>query len=306
MSDTVKVMNSVKEALLSTTKIQINRIFTGEYNIAFKLENENIQFNYSLTKNQLFILLRMSLFHLLQFVENGTLTDENNQNCRIIIISLLHIINNDLSNEIEFLKECINSIFTNPLILRYFLPIYRKKKNPIEEMFMETFYKICETLKDFNQDFRNILTIHLYKEKFINLLKLNVEKCKNREKTKEILRGEFLRILPFNDKEIVELIGIIMELPKEKFVSLDKFSIWGNTIANLITCLVENEISFGTINVDILKKLFTTLSELKKMKIDTITWDESLFKYLQRFPHNIGDIDKSLYLKLYYLNFFFL
>lgn len=297
MCDSMKVMNSVKDASLSTTKINVKKIFTGDKNIVFKFENEDIQFNYSLTKNQVSTLLRMSLFHLLQFCEKETLTADNNHNCRIIIISLLHITNDfDCENEFKFLEECANSILKNPLVLRYFLPVY-KKKNVIEEMFTDTFLKICETVYSFNKDFRSDI-IHLYKDKFNSLIKTNVEKCKTKEKMKGMMKVEFFKILQFSAAEIVDLIKIIMELPIDRFFASNKtcMSVWGIAISSLINCLEKNNLSDNVtpMDVDLLKKLFSTLIVMKS-KIDTVSWEESLCKYLQRFPHNIGDIDKSLY-----------
>lgn len=291
MSDksSVKVMNCVKDALLSTTKVDINRLFKGENNVSFKLENENININYSLTKNEISTLLRMALFHLLRFRQNGTLNNDNNYNCRTIIVSLLHI-SNDLEKKID---ECVNCIFKNSSVLEYFLPVY-KKKNIADELFIDTFLIICQTLCDLNQDFQNNTTINLYKEKFFNLLKASVEKCKTSGKTKELVRGEFFKILPFNPVEIVDLISMIMELPAEKFFSSNKTSMstWGITISNLIDLEVEKQSI--PLDIVVVKKVFSILSVLNST-IDTITWEKCLCRYVEKFPHSIGNIEKGLY-----------
>lgn len=290
MSDksSVKVMNCVKDALLSTTKVDINRLFKGENNVSFKLENENININYSLTKNEISTLLRMALFHLLRFRQNGTLNNDNNYNCRTIIVSLLHI-SNDLEKKID---ECVNCIFKNSSVLEYFLPVY-KKKNIADELFIDTFLIICQTLCDLNQDFQNNTTINLYKEKFFNLLKASVEKCKTSGKTKELVRGEFFKILPFNPVEIVDLISMIMELPAEKFFSSNKTSMstWGITISNLIDLEVEKQSI--PLDIVVVKKVFSILSVLNST-IDTITWEKCLCRYVEKFPHSIGNIEKGL------------
>ena len=295
-------MNEVKKALLSEDKIQVNNLFTGEKTLAFKYGKEDFILNYSLTRYQVITLLRMSLFHLTQYIEKKTLTEQKNCNCRLIIISLLHIAKDLEPENEEFLKECTNSIFKNPLILTNFLPVY-KKKDFIEKMFTDTFLEFCITLHSLGPKCLCIETVNPYKEKLIAQLKSTAEKCKTKDKIKQCVKAEFFEVLQLNLTEMINLLKVIMELPVNKFLSADKtcLSVWGVIVPKLIeACLQGNSISHRNIfplDVDIFKKLCSYLVDLKASKVDIGLWETSLCKYLQRFPHNIGNLDKSEYFK---------
>ena len=295
------IMNEIKKALLSESKVNINNLFTGDRTVAFKYVNVEIKINYSLTKYQAVTLLRMSMFHLLQYVEKSTLTEYNNYNCRIIIISLLHMAKDlESENEVTILKECANSIFKNPLVLQNFLPVY-KKKDFMKKSFTDTFLEICLTLYNLNKECMCFHINNVYKEKLISQLKSAREKSKSKEKIKESIIAEFFEVLQLTASEMIELLEIVMELPSNRFWSPEKtsLSIWGIVVPKILEACFQlnyfSDRSLFPLNLDLFKKCLTYLVQLKACKIDTVLWESIICKYLKRFPHNIAYVDKSKY-----------
>ena len=259
--------------------------------------------NYTLTKFEVKVLLRMIIFYLSQLLRKPNANHESTSGLKQFLLSILKVAK-EIEHDCEYLlADCAKLIFNHPIILQYFKGIYKNKNSP-EYIITTLLIEVCKVYFNFGK--QNLL-VHLmqpYQEKFIMQIKSNVKKYKKTEMKKEIKAEiELIEILQLNIERVADLISTIMTLTKEKFLTLDKskLSIWGNIIPKLLNQFSseksQNKLdSFVTIQENLLKKLFYYLIEFKiTYKQKTNVWEHSLYEYLLKFQHSISVIDESKY-----------
>ena len=300
------IVSKFSKALLSTEAIEIDTIFQGNRKVEFNYEEKKISLSHELCEYEVAVLLRMTLFYLTQFMPRDELTKEKFEKYKTSIITLLNIAK-DVGGveDSTFIGECSQTIFFNPAVLQFFSP-FCKAKSMVEKIVTTGLLDICRVAIDLNDETMVKKLFLPYKNKLMMQLRSVIRKCKDGGKMKNSLSLiEFIEVLRPGIEDVVEVLGSVMELPKESFLADDKNSlaIWGVVVPKLIALLADKE-KYPTeskmLDPNFVKKVVSYLTQLKinhKLVLDE--WETSLQKYLECYPHNIAGVTGRKFFFLY-------
>ncbi|XP_012278213.1 nucleolar pre-ribosomal-associated protein 1 [Orussus abietinus] len=296
----------LSKALLAQSRIKLSEILNEGKSLSFKCEEEEVEFSSSFTPFEFLSTLRMTLFTLIQLAQRGSLSEEQSYNCKVAILALLRVAEDTKGKEApEFISECLKLIFRHPVLLQYFSPI-NSKKDSMEKRITEIIFHVCSKASDMVEPPVSSELFLPFKQKLIEQLVHAInDSTKGGKRKKSSIAADFINILQLTTEDVTELFKNIIQLPAEKFLAEDvsQFSMWGVTIPKLLDILSRKESSetkqFIALDIQPVGKVFAYLVRLKKIaKADLELWEDSLYKYLQRFPHNIEGVGTNAFKSL--------
>lgn len=305
MNSTCK-LNSV---LLSNDKLQINEIFDGKNTVTFQYNGEEITIHHSLSAYDITHLFKMTLFYLVQFTKRGSLTKIQTDKCKILLISLLYVAKNNLTDS-KLVEKCATFVFTHPIILHYFSPFHHKSKDSIKSMITLVIADVSKAMIHLCKecDARNLF-LH-FKNKLILLLCKMIDKRKKRDKINNVKTiTTVLKSLQLTSQNVVHLLKKLINLESAMFIANDEknLSLYGYIAPELLEIINSNEVQsersvFFELDAEFVQHLCSHLLFLKSHMVnDFEMWEISLYKYLSKFPFNIADIDASKFIIIYYI-----
>ncbi|XP_068980001.1 nucleolar pre-ribosomal-associated protein 1 [Bombus flavifrons] len=303
---TMTLLCKLNLVFLSDTKLQMNQIFNGSNIITFQYNEESITIHHSLSTYEVAYLFKMTTFYLVQHTKKSVLTKVQYDNYRCLLMSLLYIAKDSVDSVI-FLEECAKSIFTHPIILHYFSPIYQKNKNIVRSMITLTVTDVCSMLNNLHKkcNTRNLF-IH-FKNKLLTQLCKMIDKRQKDEKIKNPdMIITLLEVLQPTPKDVVYLLKRLVKLEDTMFISNDKksLSVHGHLISKLLEIINANEIKsernvFFELDTEFVRDLCLHLLFLKLNSITNFEiWETALHGYLSNFSFNIGGIDADIFTSL--------
>ncbi|XP_043249486.1 nucleolar pre-ribosomal-associated protein 1 [Colletes gigas] len=293
-------------ALLSDTKIEINKIFNGGNIVTFKYSNDTITIHHSLSAYEIMYLFKMTIFYLTQFTERGILTTIQIDNCKILLISLLYIAN-ESSDSCMLVEECAKSVFTHPIILYYFSPFHQKSKDIMRSMITHTIIDICNVIIHWRKKWnvRNVL-FHFKNKLLIQLHKM-INKSQRYDKINNVETIAILfNVLQLTSQDVVYLLKRLVTLEDTMFACKDErnLSMYGYIIPELLQLISNNKIksertALFELDAAYIKCLCSHLLVLKsKGIINFEKWESALQGYISKYPYNIAGIDTDTFLSL--------
>ncbi|XP_014204938.1 nucleolar pre-ribosomal-associated protein 1 [Copidosoma floridanum] len=296
--DSQNIFRSISTILLDPSKNC--SIEVKESLLCLKVDGNVIECK--LTNFQVTAVLRMVMFYLTQIVRRNGVEPPNISVYTDILLALLKLARQIEVDSEDLIKDCLEWIFKHPIVLHYFEAIH-ETKGSAEYGITKFLIQICKSNE------QNLISHFLqpYQEKFINVIKLTLKKQKENNAEIDIeIPTELIKVLQLDVDRMVDLLSAILDLKKNEFVLSDKskLSIWGILVPELISKLYVGEIrnesgSFVTIQDNLLKKLLLHLVDLKTLyKQDVSSWENNLYEYLVKFPHNISVISVKLFTRL--------
>ncbi|XP_076163667.1 nucleolar pre-ribosomal-associated protein 1 isoform X2 [Ptiloglossa arizonensis] len=292
--------------LLSDTKIQINEIFIGNNKVTFKYNNEDITIYHSLSKYEITCLFRMTIFYLTQFTKRGVLTTTQVENYKILLISLLYLAKESPDNS-TFVEECVQSLFTHPIILYYFSPFHQKSKDIMKSMITYTIIDICNVIIHWYKKWNFRKLISHFKNKLLIQLHKMIDKHQRSDKINNVeMIITLLNLVQVTSQEVVYLLKKLVTLESTMFISKDEInlSMYGYIIPKLLEIISNDEIkserdaSFE-LDAEFVKCLCSHLLVLKSKGIINFgKWESTLHEYVSKFPFNIAGINTDIFLSL--------
>nr|XP_034186486.1 nucleolar pre-ribosomal-associated protein 1 [Osmia lignaria] len=297
-------LNSV---LLSNDKLQINEIFGGgKSTVTFQYNDEEITIHHSLSGYDITHLFKMTLFYLVQFTKRGSLTKIQTDNCKILLISLLYVAKDNLT-DFKLVEKCATFIFTHPIILHYFSPFHHKSKDSIKSMITLIIADVSKAVirlcKEY--DARNLF-LH-FKNKLIMLLCKMIDKRKKRDNINNVKTITTVLVsLQLTPQNVVHLLKKLINLESAMFIANDEknLSLYGYIVPELLEIINSNEMqsersALFDLDAEFVKHLYLHLLFLKSHLVNNLEmWEISLYKYLSKFPFNIVDIDANMFTAL--------
>lgn len=305
----LKLLHKVSNKLLMNSKLNITKLFKlsgDEYSCCFKYSDEEITIKHSLSSHDVKDLLKMTVFYLAQLTQRGILQEIQNENCKMLLISLLNIARSINQNSMEIFEENTKCIFTHPILLQYFSPFCREAlKDSIKDMITRTILELCEVVMSFfeKQDDSKAYSIFFgFRNKFLAQLRSIIEKVSS-EACSNNYDIALLKVLQLRADDITSLLIALMKLEKIAFISNDKrnLSIFGYIVPLLLDmyCSEESKSQFtqcNTLNEQFVERLSLHLVYLKSNKIQCVErWEQALAKYLSIFPHSIAGISTDTF-----------
>ncbi|KAK2577471.1 hypothetical protein KPH14_003572 [Odynerus spinipes] len=296
----MSMMRKLSKALLKDSIIQLNQLFSGDVELTFKYENEEVIINYTLSTYEIMILLKMTVFYCTNDIRKNTLNEIRFNNYKKVIICLLHIANATIDQDnFIHMQNVVKTVLYHPIILQHF-SLYQDD-NGIETMITNLILDICEVVTNLCQLPLADLLIP-YKNKAL----VQIEKIVNkslRQSTSAYKNIILLQQLQFTAEDIVYLLITLSKLKKETFVleNTSNLSICGYIFPKLLQLLcdenaraVYSEVS--KLDRHFVKKVCSYLIFLKSNNVTDIDqWETALQKYLHHFPHNIAGIDTNTF-----------
>jgi len=312
----LKLLHRTSNALLTDSEMDITEVFkTSKSNYlicCFKYDNKEVVINHSLSLHDVRVLLRMTVFYLTQLAQRGSLKQIQNENCKLMLVSLLNIIQSMNQENMKYfmiVEENAKYIFNHPILLHYFSPFCGEaSKDSMENMITITILKICETVVHLHEktnaiDKRIYNMFFAFREKYFTQLGNVIEKdylkaCSNNH---DIIIS-LLKILQLKTQHIMNLLVALTKLKSTAFISNDKQnqSIFGTIFPILLNMYCDNESKlhhkYNILDNEFVKKLSLHLIYLKSNKINQMErWEQSLTNYLSIFPHKIADISSNTF-----------
>jgi len=312
----LKLLHRTSNALLTDSEMDITEVFkTSKSNYltcCFKYDDKKVIINHSLSLHDIRALLRMTVFYLTQLTQRGILKQIQNENCKLMLVSLLNIIQSMNQENMKYfmiVEENAKYIFNHPILLHYFSPFCEEaSKDSVENMITTTILKICETVVHLHEE-TNAINNSIYKmffafrEKYFTQLRNIIEKddlkaCSNNHN----IIISFLKILQLRTQHIMNLLVALTKLKSTAFISNDKRnqSMFGTIFPILLDMYCDNELKlhykYNILDNEFVKKLSLHLIYLKSNKINQMEkWEQSLTNYLSIFPHKIADISSNTF-----------
>ncbi|XP_015514342.2 nucleolar pre-ribosomal-associated protein 1 [Neodiprion lecontei] len=303
------LITKISKALITDSKIKVNKIFHGSRKVVFKVVDEEFSLEHSMSHEELLALFRLTVFYFTRLIQEEKFTDELIHNVKVLLISLLHIamdIENTTEGSDNLSEECCKWIFTHPIILQFFSPLY-KRKNLVGKYITEMTVQVSLAVIDLFGEQKISDMIVPFKEKFMTKLLSAAKKCRSDERVKDSSSViQLVEILQLNINYIVEILEVLIELEVDKLLSTDKnhLSMWGLLIPKLLTITatkrnIDSNTQPVSLEKSMIEKICQRTIQLSLCKIkDLDLWIDSLLSHLERFPHNIAVIDKNFFLSL--------
>ncbi|KAL6424428.1 hypothetical protein ACFW04_009892 [Cataglyphis niger] len=304
----LKLLHKLSNMLLMNSEIDIIKFFKlsgNDHSCCFKYGNEEIIIKHSLSSFDVKVLLRMTVFYLAQLAQRKILQQIQNENCKILIVSLLNITKSMNLKSVEILEENVKYIFTHPILLHYFSPFCGAFKDLTEDMITQTILEFCEIVVSFFEKHDGAEAYNIFfafRNKFLAQLGNIIEKV-----SLEIFSNNYdialLKVLQLKAQDIANLLLALMKLEKIVFISSDKrnLSIFGHIVPILLDmyCSEQSLLQYNqcnALNEQFVEKLSLYLVHLKSNKIQCVEkWEQALAKYLSIFPHNITGISTDTF-----------
>ncbi|XP_029174651.1 nucleolar pre-ribosomal-associated protein 1 [Nylanderia fulva] len=298
----LKLLRKLGSALLKDSEVDIIKffkLFGGELSCCFKYADEEVTVNHSLSSHDVKVLLKTTVFYLAQLAQRGLLQRIQNENCKVLLISLLNIAQSINGN--RMFVENVKCIFTHPILLHYFSPFCGEaSKDSTEDMITRTILEVCQVVASFfekHDDATETYNIFFaFRNKFLARLR-NIEKDPL-EVSDNNYALAFLKVLQLSAQEISSLLLALTKLEKIVFISNDKqsLSVVGHVVPTLldmycskVSKLQRNQ--YNELNEQFLERFSLHLVYIKSNKIQcTDRWEQALAKYLSMFPCNIADV----------------
>lgn len=298
----LKLLHKLSNKLLMNSKIDITKLFKlsgDEYSCCFKYGDEEITIKHSLSSHDVKTLLKMTVFYLAQLTQRGILQQIQNENCKMLLISLLNIARSINKKSMEILEENVKCIFTHPILLHYFSPFCREAlKDSTKDMITRTILELCEVVISFFEK-RDDAKAHIFfafRNKFLARLRNIIEKVPS-EVCSNNCDIALLKVLQLKAQDIASLLLALTKLEKTAFISNDKdLSTFGYMVPILLEMYCSEDLKSqhdqSALNEQFVKRLSLHLVYLKSNKIQCVKrWEQALAKYLSIFPHNIAGIN---------------
>ncbi|XP_029673694.1 nucleolar pre-ribosomal-associated protein 1 [Formica exsecta] len=304
----LKLWHKLSNMLLMNSEVDITNFFKlsgNDHLCCFKYGNKEIIIKHSLSLYDIKALLRMTVFYLAQLAQGRILQQIQNENCKILLISLLNIAKSMNLKSVEILEENIKCIFTHPILLHYFSPFCGEAfKDSTEDMITRTILELCEVVSFFEKhdgvEAYNIF--FAFRNKFLAQLeniieKVPLETCSNNYDI------ALLKVLQLKAQDIASLLLALTKLEKIVFISNDKrnLSVFGHIVPILLDMYCSEQsilqcYQCNALNEQFIERLSLYLVHLKSNKIQCVEkWEQALTKYLSTFPHNIAGISTDTF-----------
>ncbi|EZA54632.1 Nucleolar pre-ribosomal-associated protein [Ooceraea biroi] len=315
----LQLLHRTSNALLADSEMDVTEVFkTSDNNCStccFKYDNKEIVINHSLSLHDVKVLWRMTVFYLAQLAQRRILKQIQNENCKLMLVSLLNIIqsvNQKNMKYVTIVEENAKYIFTHPILLHYFSPFCGEaSRDSIEGMITKTILDICETVVHLHETTNGSTTIYnmffAFREKYLMQLRNIMEKdslkaCSNNYNVAIAL----LKILQLRTSNIANLLLALTNLESTAFISNNEpgrnQSIFGCIVPILLDMYCDNESKLhhgqsNALNDQFVKKLSLHLVHLKSNS-HIERWEQSLTNYLSIFPRNIAGISSDTFVSL--------
>lgn len=305
----LKLLHKLSNTLLMNSEIDIIKFFKlsgDDHSCCFKYGNEEIIIKHSLSSYDVKALLRMTVFYLAQLAQGKILQRIQNENCKILIVSLLNITKSMNLKSVEVLEENVKCIFMHPILLHYFSPFCGEAfKDSIEDMITQTILELCEVVVSFFEKYDGTEAYNIFfafRNKFLAQLGNIIEKVPS-----EICSNNYdialLKVLQLKAQDIANLLLALTKLEKIVFISNDKrnLSIFGHIVPILLDMYCSEQSILqcnqcNALNEQFVERLSLYLVHLKSNKIQCVEkWEQALAKYLSIFPHNIAGISTDTF-----------
>lgn len=311
----LKLLHRISSALLADSELDTAEVFSRKSGdncstCHFKYGNKEIVINHSLSVHEVRALSTMTVFYLTQLAQRGSLKDVQNENCRLMLVSLLNIaqsIHEENTKGFMMVEENARHFFTHPILLRCFSPFSEEaSRDSVEDMITKTILEICETvayLHERTNNGRRIIhdTFLAFREKYFAELRSMIEKG-SREACSDNsdIAIALLKTLRLKARDIANLLFALIKLKSATFISKDKRnqSIFGRIVPVLLDMYCDSESRLHQDNILdnlFVKNLSLHLACLKFQKISHMErWEQSLTNYLTIFPRSIPGVKSNI------------
>lgn len=305
----LKLLHKLSNKLLTNSKIDITKLFKlsgDEYSCCFKYGDEEVTIKHSLSSHDVKALLEMTVFYLAQLTQRGILQQIQNENCKMLFISLLNIARSINQKSTEILEENVRCIFTHPILLQYFSPFCREAlKDSTNDMITGTILELCEVVVSFfekHDDAKVHDIFFAFRNKFLEQLRSIIENVPS-EACSSNYDIALLKVLQLKTEDITSLLIALMKLEKIVFISNDKrdLSLFGHIVPVLLDMYCSEEsksqlVQCSTLNEQFVERLSLHLVYLKSNKIQCVEgWEQALAKYLSTFPRDVAGISTDTF-----------
>ncbi|KAI4500310.1 hypothetical protein M0802_004727 [Mischocyttarus mexicanus] len=295
----MNTMRKLSKALLKDSTIKLNELFTGDIQLTFNYENEEVVIKHALSTYEIIILLKMITFYLTHDIRKNNFNEMKFNNYKRMIMCLLNIANTveDKDNS-TFIKSFVKTVFSHPIILQYFF--YHQDDSTINITITNLILDICQIVMNvYNLSMTDLLIP--YRNKAI----MNIEKIANEKSHQSNSMHKtiitLLEQLQLTAEDIVHLLMVLAKLNKLKFVIKDtpNLSLCGYIFPKLLQLLCNENIrsvhsEVSKLDIKFVKKAFSYMIFLKQQHVlDVDLWETTLQEYLHHFPHNIAAITPS-------------
>ncbi|XP_072763089.1 nucleolar pre-ribosomal-associated protein 1 [Anoplolepis gracilipes] len=308
----LKLLHKLSNMLLTNSEMDVTEFFKlsgDDHEYCFKYGDKEITIKHSLSSHDVKHLVRMTVFYLAQLAQRGLLQRIQNENCKILLVSLLNITQFLSKKSVKILEENIKCIFTHPILLHYFSPFCGKMlEDSTENMITQTILKLCEVVVSFFEKHDGAEAYNIFfafRNKFITQLENIIEKvplvaCNNDYDI------ALLKVLQLRVQDIASLLLTLTKLEKIVFISKDNqsLSIFGNIVPVLLDmyCSEESKLQCNqcnALNEQFVERLSLHLVYLKSNKVQFVErWEQALAKYLSIFPRNIAGVSSEAFVLL--------
>lgn len=296
----LKLLRKLSSALLKNSEVNVTeffKLFGDEHSCCFKYGDEEITVNHSLSPHDAKVLLKTTVFYLAQLAQRGILQRIQNENCKILLVSLLNIVQSVNGNSVKMFVDNVKCIFTHPILLHYFSPFCGEAlKDSTEDMITRTILEVCQvaaSIFEKHDDCTEAYNIFFaFRNKFLARLE-NIEKDPLKVRDNNYVIA-LLKVLQLSAQDIARLLLALTKLEKIVFISNDKrnLSVVGYIIPTLLDMYCNEESKMqrnqcNELNEQFVKRLSLHLLYLKSNKIQCVEkWEQALAKYLSMFPRN--------------------
>ncbi|XP_011299628.1 nucleolar pre-ribosomal-associated protein 1 [Fopius arisanus] len=279
------IVGRFSKHLLTSEVIEFDRILSNE--------------DGSISNYEFMNLVRMTVFYLTQFIQRGELTEKRLDQYKQVIIKLFDF--NKCSSKEKYdsnsVIECTRYILIHPILLNSFNPVAKIQDNTAKIVTIGL-VEIFEKIVDINEesDIQDLLVP--FKNKLMSLLKVVLRKCAGgwALRTTHCLL-KYISILQLKSSDLQEILKSLTNLPREGFLTEDKktLSIWGQVVPRLMELLSEKKnlemIAQLSKETQMVHKVFIYFTHLKCTRLNIESWENSLYKFLNAFPHLIAVVD---------------
>lgn len=297
------VISKLSKTLIAGDNIDPRKIFNGNRKLSFQSNGEIVEIEHSMSPDDVLASLRLIVFYFAQLMQEERLTEQLNNGVKFLVATLLHVARDieTVEGNSNISDECCKWILTHPIILRYFSPLH-KRKNNIEKYSTDFVAHVCSIVAEIFGERKITDLLTPFREKFVAKLLSAANKFQSGTQVKDTPSVvQFVEILQLEVEDIRKLLTTVVGLPLDKLALSDKtrLSMWGMLVPKLLTAskkLGDNSNDQKPIPLDksTVEKICQLAIKLKSLENEGLDlWIDSIFKHLNKFPHNIIAVDKS-------------
>ncbi|XP_014232040.1 uncharacterized protein LOC106655945 [Trichogramma pretiosum] len=293
----------ISEILLGTDQpTSVDDSNFGSGNNELSVEFKKKRHTFALTRFEMKYILKLVIFYAVQSMKqlNGQLEKlELIEKTVSAILKMGRALQEDSDG---FLRECASSIFKNPVILKFFNGL-SKKKTASTSNGTQFFKNICQMFFEMNKQEMIAPLMVPYQNKFVENFKSSISKQRENKLKKGLHYSEnIIDILQMNIESAKEFVEDIMSLPCEKFLTEDELnlSVWGIMLPELMNRILKFELTTESLamqNVTV-GKILLCMTELLKFDVELASWISAIRDLFVKCPQQLTTIDENIFMAL--------